>query len=346
MPLCKAHLSYVSRPTLPGPVTPPGSTHIWANHASAEHKELFRLEGDVRMGRDDQALSADAATYYKAQDRVDVKGNVHVSQGGLALQGTQGSFNLKEDSGHLDDARYQYDPNRDHGRAKHIIVVNHDVAELRDATLTTCDPKDVVWYLKSSRVTLDKEAGWGRAFSTVLHVKGVPVLYLPYISFPISDKRKSGFLVPSFHSTSRSGLIFSVPYYWDIAPNYDATLTPHYMTKRGMQYETQFRYLTRASRGELNVQYLPNDRVYGGSRAFVSYDHRGLLAPHLSTDIGINYVTDKQYVRDFGVGLSSISIPYLNNYVDVAYRRRSGYIEGRLQAYQAVDPAIPPSSRP
>lgn len=346
MPLCKSHLSFATGPTLPGPVTPPGSTHIWADRASAEHKQLFRLQGDVRIGRDDQALSADAATYYRAQDRVDVKGHVHVSQGGLAVEGAQGSFNLKDDAGHLDDARYQYDPNRDHGRARRVAMLNRDVAELKDATLTTCDPGDVVWYLKSSHVTLNKAAGWGRAVNTILHFEGVPIMYLPYISFPISHKRKSGFLIPSFHSSSRSGLIFSVPYYWDIAPNYDATLTPYYMTRRGMQYDTEFRYLTHTGRGSADLQVLPNDRVYGGSRAHFAYDHRGTLAPYLSTDIQLDYVTDKQYMRDFGMGLSSISTPYLDNHVAVSYRRRNGYILGRAQAYQAVNPAIPPSARP
>ncbi len=346
MPLCKAHLSFATGPTLPGPVTPPGSTHIWADHAFAEHKELFRLEGDVKLGHDDQAVSADAATYYKGKSRVDVKGNVHMSQGGLAVEGTQGTFNLDSSSGRLDNAKYQYDFNRDHGRAKELIVVNDHVAELKDATLTTCDPDDVVWYLDSSHVTLDKASGWGSAVNTTFHFKGVPVMYLPYISFPISDKRKSGFLVPSFNSSSRSGLVFTVPYYWNIAPNYDATLTPHYMTKRGMQYEGEFRYLTRSGRGEGDLQVLPNDRVFGGARAHVTYDHRGRVGPYLSTNIGVNYVSDKQYVRDFGVGLASISTPYLDNHVDLVYRRGNAYILGRAQAYQAVDPAIPPSARP
>lgn len=346
MPLCKAHLSYATGPRLPGPLQPPGSTHIWADHAYGEGQQLFRLKGDVAIGRDDQAVSADAATYYKDAQRADVKGDVHLRQGDLTAQGSQGYFNLKAYAGRLDDAKYQYDLNRAHGRARHVIVENQDVTRLQDATLTTCDPDDVVWYLKSSSVTLNRATGRGHAFNVIFHFKDVPVFYFPYISFPISHKRKSGFLIPSFHSSSRSGLMFSFPYYLNLAPNYDATLTPTYMSRRGLQYQGEFRYLTRANHGLADVQFLPGDRVYGGNRAHVVFQNRGVLTPHLGTDLAVDYVTDKEYLKDFGAGLSTISTPYLDNHLDLTYRWRNGYATGRLQAYEAVDTAIPASVRP
>lgn len=346
MPLCKAPLSFAAGPGLPPSLVSSPLTHIQADSVAVENQRLFRFKGNVQVSRAGRAVSGDAATYDRAGDHVDVKGNVHYSQDGLKMEGDQGSFDLKHHTGSMDNARYQYDPDHIHGRAKRVIIESDDVTRLKDATLTTCDPDDEVWLMRSTSVELDKASGRGHAFNITFHVKGVPVFYFPYLSFPISDKRKTGFLIPSVRTSSRSGFTLNIPYYFNIAPNLDATLTPHIMTRRGIQYENEFRYLTRTGHGVMNLQYIPNDRVYGGDRAALSYLHDGTLLPHLSTEMSLNYVTDKNYLQDFADSLSTASTTYLDNRLDLVYARDSTYVLSRLQAYQTIDKTVPPASRP
>jgi LPS-assembly protein len=346
MALCRSHLSYVAPPTVPEVTGNHHATRIWADSVAVEHQRLFRFQGDVQVSRDDQTVSADTATYDKDTGRLDAAGDVHMAQGGFAAQGAAGFFDMDNDSGELNDAKYQYDVNHSHGMARRIIIENSDVSHLKDATLTTCDPGDEVWYFKSSDVKLDKGTGWGRALNIVFHVKDIPVFYFPYISFPISDKRKSGFLIPSFESSSRSGLIFDIPYYLNIAPNLDATVTPHFMTDRGTQLEGELRYLTRGSHGIMNLQYLPGDRIYGRDRAQVSYQNDTAFSSGVNADVDINFVSDKDYLDDFSNSLSAGSLYYLENRLDLSYHRGDLSATGLLEAYQTVDRSVSPLSRP
>lgn len=346
MAMCQSHLSYATAPQVPRVPDAPLATHIWADRVDVEGQRLFRFNGDVQVTREDQAMSADTATYDKGTGELSAVGDVHFGQDAFAAQGDRGRFNLEQHNGELDGAKYQYDVNHTHGRAGKIIIEDPNVTRLKKATLTTCDPDDVVWFFQSSDVRLDKGTGWGRAYNVVLHVKDIPIFYLPYISFPISDKRKTGFLYPSFRSSSRSGLIFDIPYYLNIAPNLDATLTPHIMTKRGVQLESEVRYLTSGSNGEVNIQYLPGDRVYGGDRAQLAFNDHTRIVNDLNGGASINYVTDKDYLQDFSNSLSAFSAYYLENRLDLSYHHGDVSASGLLRAYETVDKTIPPTAKP
>ncbi len=339
-------MSYATAPRIPQTHDPEQTTNIWADRVDVEGQQLFRFNGNVQVARDDQTLSADAATYDKGSGEVNAVGNVHFGQGAFAAQGTRGRFNLEKHNGNLDSAKYQYDTSHAHGRAHKIIIEDDDVTRLKKATLTTCDPDDVVWDFQSSDVTLNKGTGWGHAFNVIFRIRDIPVFYFPYISFPISDKRKTGFLIPSFRSSNRSGLTFDIPYYLNIAPNLDATLTPHVMTKRGVQLESEVRYLTAASRGVVNVQYLPRDRVYGGDRAQLAYQDNTRILNDLNADVLVNYVTDKEYIHDFSNSLSASSLYYLENRFDLFYHHSDFTASGLIHAYQTVDNTVPAAARP
>jgi LPS-assembly protein len=148
------------------------------------------------------------------------------------------------------------------GAASSIEINQEGRLELDDVNYTTCPPESNDWLLEASDIDLDTEEGVGTARSVKLRFQGIPILYAPYLSFPIGDARKSGILTPEFGSSGRSGRALSVPYYWNIAPNYDATLTPRLLSDRGFQVLSEFRYMTKRNDGTLKFDYLPDDDKY------------------------------------------------------------------------------------
>jgi LPS-assembly protein len=179
-----------------------------------------------------------------------------------------------------------------------------------------------------------------------LRFGGVPILYLPYISFPISDARKSGILTPEIGSAGRSGNEIRVPYYWNIAPNYDATITPRLLTNRGLQLETQFRYLTPRNEGIVSADYLPNDDILNDARHHVRFEHRTLFDNGWRNLINFREVSDSQYYEDLGGSLSISSITHLNRYVRFDYYSDRLSVLAQAQDYQTIDDAIQPADEP
>ena len=183
-----------------------------------------------------------------------------------------------------------------------------------------------------------------------LRFGNLPVAYLPSGSFPIDGRRKSGFLVPKLGTSDRTGVEFEAPYYFNLAPNYDATLTPRLLSKRGLMLGGQFRYLTERHRGELLGEILPDDRDASQSdpdiRGAASWQHQGNLAPRLATDINLNYVSDDNYLEDFGNNLDIASTRQLERRGDLRYWGEDWNLLGRLQYFQTVDKNIPNEDRP
>ena len=179
-----------------------------------------------------------------------------------------------------------------------------------------------------------------------MYKRQVPILYLPYISFPISDARKSGILTPEFGSTGRSGNDFRVPYYWNIAPNYDATITPRLLTSRGLQLETQFRYLTPRNEGIVVADYLPNDDILDDARHQVRFEHRTLFDNGWRNLINYREVSDSQYFEDLGGSLSVSSITHLDRHLRFDYYSERLSILAQAQDHQTIDDAIQPADEP
>ena len=153
-----------------------------------------------------------------------------------------------------------------------------------------------------------------------LRFKNVPILYLPYITFPISDARKSGILTPEIGSSGRSGNQIRVPYYWNIAPNYDATITPRLLTKRGLQLGTEFRYLTPSSEGQLELDYLHNDREVDLERYRFAVQHRTSFADRWRLLTNLEEISDPGYFEDIGINQNLASQTHLNRFVDINYQ--------------------------
>ncbi|CAB1276210.1 LPS-assembly protein LptD [Candidatus Nitrosacidococcus tergens] len=326
---------------------PSGPADITAESAQLEREGVSTFLGDVRLRRMGQWLDADEVFYDKPGRTIKAFGDVRYQDSGIDIIGDDTTMDLEIDHKEMHNARYFL---RDtHGRGTAYRIRREGTAKtfLRNATFTTCDVGSNAWELKAKKIDLDHEQGVGWATGVNLRVKDFPILYLPRVRFPIDDRRKSGFLRPSGGSSTNTGANFYIPYYWNIAPNRDATLIPHYYAQRGLMLEGEFRYLNPTNQGKVRAAFLPDDPKHGGSsRGAFFYQHFGTLAPRLVTNIDVNYVSDKTYFENFSNTLSVASTSILNNEFDLIYVGNGWNATGRVQAFKNIDPAIPNDALP
>ncbi len=340
--LCSHHLS----PFFSGDASLGDNTVITADEGRAIGQETYEMSGSVELMQANQLLRSENARYYKSEDRLDAAGGIFFATPDATFKGDRGSLNLGSSSGNIDNASFQMRSKHARGDAEQIIFESQDVTVLKDATYTTCDPGREDWLLHSSKVTLDRENGVGSAQHAVLSFMHVPFFYLPYISFPIDDRRKSGLLPPTFRSSEISGTDISAPYYLNLAPQRDATVAPRYISKRGTMLGNELRFMTARHYGTLNLDYLSDDKLFGKERGQAKYRHQGRLAPRLTTSIDLNYVTDADYLSELSNSLSLSSTTHLERTADLDYLGDAWQGRLRLQAYQTVDETIVGGSRP
>ena len=223
------------------------------------------FSGNVELQQGDQRLTAEQLRYDKATGLADATGNVMFQDNAGASFTTQEThINLESRLGYAGPSYFRLESAGARGDAERIDFEGPDLTRLTRVRYTTCAPGQDNWFLKMRELTLDTQEDIGTAYHASLDFQGVPIFYLPYLSFPISDQRKSGFLIPRVGSASNRGLEVAAPYYFNLAPSYDDTLTPQLMTERGLQLQNQFRYLTRHSEGKFEIEVLPHDRMENG----------------------------------------------------------------------------------
>lgn len=304
------------------------------------------LRGNVQLNRADQRLDADEMRHDSRSNRADARGAIRYRQRGLRLGADAGSLQLDEDRGEMSNARYLLPETLVQGRARRMQLVNEDVSRIHGATYSTCEPGDEEWMLQAERVRLDQETGTGEAWHARLTVGDFPVLYTPYLNFPIDDRRKSGLLPPTISQSERNGADLTIPYYWNIAPNYDATLAPRYLSQRGLMLNGEFRYLQPSFSGALEGGYLPGDDQAGRDRWQVGMEHRHRFTDRLRGRLDLARVSDDEYFQDFGDSLRTSTTRHLRSRAQLRYDTRS--LSGRLEGevYQTVDADIPRAGRP
>ncbi len=257
-------------------------------------------------------LRGDRVTYTVASDEVEVSGNARVFRDGTSFFGPSLKLRVDARTGSMPEAGFTYAPQHGRGTSRLIEFIEGDRVRFNDATYTTCAPGDDAWWVRASRLTLDREDEVAIASGASVRFFGVPIFASPYFQFPLGDRRRSGFLAPSFGLNSRLGAEVSVPYYWNIAPNRDATFTPRLMLRRGVLLASEFRYLEPNFSGKLEYDVIPNDRAFGGSREFVSLRHLYDSKTGWSGGINYNEVSDDRFLADFSrsiVGASQLVLP-------------------------------------
>jgi LPS-assembly protein len=259
----------------------------------------IRLRNKVRLKRGVTTVDAEDIKFDVVDDRVDALGKVSVLRDGSRFDGNSLSLKLDTGEGFMESPVYRLLTRSAHGRAERIDFDSGEVATITNGFYTTCQGSDPDWYLKTGKLTLDEGAGIGRARNAMLVFKGVPLAGTPYISFPLAEERVSGFLPPTIASSTRSGLQITTPYYWNIAPNRDVTLYPHYFVKRGLMLGANARYLERDAAGDARLEFI-NDTDYGqGTRYAVSYRHNQQLDHGVKLAVDYNKTSDNDYARDF-----------------------------------------------
>ena len=308
-----------------------GTQHIEAEKVVLDlNRGVAAAEGKVMFTN--QAIGNQAPrnnTSNNAQNNFQNNIKEQASKGGLIGVADSLAYNTETGQSTANDVAFASVPLQAHGYAKRLNKPNDSQYELDEVMFSTCPPTNRKWQFDAKSIDLDTDTGRGEAYNTTFRIADVPVFYLPYFNFPIDSRRSSGFLLPSASIGSESGVELDVPYYFNLAPNYDATLNTHIYTDRNPMLSGEFRYLTENyGEGIFNGSYLPNDKEYNDEdRTSFFYDHYWTSKdiPRLSGDAKYSYVSDADYLNDFdtlGLSDSTINLPrrarvnYYNDYVD------------------------------
>lgn len=342
-----------------------------------EVKGSYTLSGGVRVVQPNRVIYADKVSitpnlHNGKLKSIQADGHVKVQQPGQLLLAKSLSANLDSHKAQAHDVTYltkvqrgwrqnPIDPEDKnftgyaHGQTEFAEQLDADTFVLHDATYSTCAPNTNTWSLDASRIKLDRKSGRGQAYNVTLDAFGVPVFYWPYLSFPISDQRQSGFLYGSLGQSSRTGFFASTPLYLNLAPNFDDTLTPQFYTKRGVAFENDFRYLlgpnwlSKRTNGNVRIDYMPVDNGHNPNHHFyVDTQNEANLSPHWNANFNGQYVSDKDYLDDFIAvdQLAGANITLLDQQFNLAYNSDHWNFLGTVQQYQIVDDSLLLENRP
>lgn len=388
---------YKEKSTIPFNQSPLNINADWSKLSQVGTSILL---GDVIINQPERQLSADKVFIYRNKttselEYADLFGNVYYREPNRLIVGDKAEINLQEKSGTLYHTLYrqtvgslkqktQNGANREindgqvaikdlsaWGSADKMTRDKEGIIDIYEGTYSTCPPQHGVWTVKANHLNLNQDSGRGSATHAWLYVKDTPLLYFPYLNFPIDDRRKTGFLLPSIGTSTESGFSIATPFYWNIAPNYDATITPDYMERRGLQLNGEFRYLTEISLGNIHGSILPQDHEFnhfrqhllnetafdptfdvtpfitdarerledtGDNRYLISWNDVRKFDPHWSSYIYLNRVSDDYYFQDFSNDPMETSENQIYNVAEVKFEDTHWNFLGRMEGYQTLHP--------
>ncbi|WP_296751665.1 LPS-assembly protein LptD [Thiobacillus sp.] len=313
-----------------------GPLFVTADRIESTAANVIEASGQVEARQAGQNFFANWLRYDTTLSRVEARGQVRLEQAALQVAGDTFKFNLDDYSGELTQPVYRFPSQQGRGNADRIEFIDENHFKLQDATYTTCSADNDDWFLKVSDLDIDRTRSVGTARHASLRFLGVPILYTPWVDFPLSDARKTGMLAPTFGTTERSGLDILVPYYLNLAPNYDATLYPRLLSKRGVQLGGEFRYLLAGAHGENRLEYLPNDSVAERTRWSVALKNETALNANTQAGMVFNRVSDDDYFRDLSNLISITSLTHLNREAWLTTQHANWHAELRAQSYQTL----------
>jgi LPS-assembly protein len=278
-------------------------------------------EGRVRLRKRGQAIHADWLRYDKPEDEVTARGNVRIEQGADVMEGSFLRFNLQSERGVMESPRYTLHRTRElstrarpmepadgRGVAERLLFEGPRQYRAERARYTTCGPENEDWWVTARELSIDKDRELGVARDASIVFQGVPIFYSPYLSFSLHEQRKSGFLTPRYGNTSKTGTELTLPYYWNIAPNRDATIAPRLMSRRGVLLDTEFRYLERSYSGEARIEWLPNDDARQGTQRHAFFVQHSQALPYgWSGSLKLQGVSDDTYFTDLATQIAVTS---------------------------------------
>ncbi len=270
--------------------------NLSADILSAGPDELI-LNGNVKVSRANDSLRADQVIVNKATNTLEAKGNLVHQQNLIQTRANSAKLDQKSDAGTFLNAEVFNDENHSTVQADEVTQINKNERLLKNISYTTCQPETPYWQIRAKNLTLNQETGRGLARNTQLRLFGVPIMYLPILSFPIDDRRASGFLYPSFANSNLSGSEISVPWYWNIAPQADATFTGRSMSQRGFQLNSEWRRITESTSTLFHTEYI-DDREFGDERTFYHLKFTGEINSHWRTALTSYQLQDPEHLND------------------------------------------------
>ncbi|MBI5331761.1 MAG: LPS-assembly protein LptD [Betaproteobacteria bacterium] len=329
-------------------------TFIEADRIGGHIDAEMIAEGRVILRNLRERVESDWLRYDKPEDRVRAYGNVVMDQHRDHIEGGRLDLLMTDRIGQMRSARYEIYgdgtmPSR--GTAETLHFKGEKIYQLEKSIYTTCPLDDPDWVMRSDSMELNYITSLGSGRHVTVEYQGVPVIYTPWMDFSLDDKRKSGFLTPSFGfgkttgqatagtTASGAGLDFTIPWYWNIAPNRDATITPHYMGDRGLQVGVEFRYLEPTYRGGLVVEMLPGDKLANRSRDHEYIKHSQSLGPNWSFSVDAERVSDSAFFTDLSTMVQNTSKVHLVRQVDASYSKGLWLASTRIQRFQTLQDA-------
>jgi LPS-assembly protein len=331
-----------------------------ADRISGKNDVVATAQGAVEMRKIGNTLTADQLTYWQEQDLVEASGNVCLIQEENILRGPKLHLQVEDNIGYFEEPQYTLKHTSKNlipgqpaqvttgsGQAKRIDFDGEHRYRLSEATYSTCSPGNPDWYARAKSMKLDYETDEGEASNATLVFRGVPILYTPWLGFSLNNQRKSGLLTPTFGTTSKGGMEMTAPYYWNIAPNLDATIAPRLMVKRGVQWNNEFRYLQPSYNGTIRGEFLPNDMITNTQRSSYSVQHNQSLGMGFSGNLNLNGVSDDTYFSDLSSRLTNIAQNNLLRQGTLSYASTWWNASIMAQRFQTLqDPALPPVALP
>ena len=321
------------------PVTVPDSelpVYLAADAMQSDDERNLTLDGLGVVRRADGVLSGDFLYYNQNTEDVTAVGNARLVQDGNIVIGPSMRYNLDTDVGDVDFPQFWLD-NGGAGVGTKAEMTNRNEMTITDVTYSGCPCPDPAWYIKSSKVDLNYDENEGVARNGVLFFKGVPLLASPYLTFPLRPERKSGFLLPTFATTNQTGFDLTLPYYLNLAPNYDATLVARPMSKRGLMLGGEFRYLNPSFRGQVAGTYLNRDNELGTDRWLYSLKHNQRFGNGFTGGWDISGVSDDDYFKDFALlAINEATTTYLPRSVFAGWSNRDWRARVQYTTFQTL----------
>ncbi|WP_027962444.1 LPS-assembly protein LptD [Halomonas halodenitrificans] len=339
---------------------PPEPGQVASESASAHYGDDGEtlLQGEVVLRRDTAQLETPEARVPPSRERAFAEGPLTLRDQGLLVRGGAGELSLVHDGASIDEAHYVVHEQRLRGDAERLARLEDGRYQLTSGSFTTCDPGNNLWRLVGGDVVLDRESGFGTARHARLEVKDVPVFYWPWVRFPIDDRRQTGFLWPAV-GFSTDSLDYAQPFYWNIAPDQDATITPRWISDRGLLLGGQYRYLFPSDAGQIEGAWLgsddggdsdnPNDaarRFEGEDRWYLDYRHAGTLDSRTRYRLRYGAASDGRYFDDFGSDFAEQNTSSMSRLAQIDYRGDTWRLDARAQGFQKLDDPLQEQDKP
>ena len=305
---------------------------IISDHTEINYPGHLKYWGNIDFIQNNTFIHAQRAEINRQENSFTASGNLHFQDKIMTLNSDSLTGTLDGKNTELINTKYWFNGMSIHGQADSFKMADGKTLVLRNALFTTCPTDQPDWALRAKKITIDTENEWAIVRRATFELFDIPVFYFPYLTLPISDKRATGFLYPNIGTNSRNGADISVPFYWNIAPEYDLTLTPRIMTNRGFQLGAKFRYLVDQQQGLLNVEYLGSDKASNSEKRYLLYwQHQGKINKNWRISTDVIHASDDNYFNDIGSEFTNKTDNQLIKTAELGYYQDSWWLNLKIQ---------------